>query len=134
MEGERMINKDMGSELKNQGIGNLVAKLRAQSGLSMAQLSVRVGINPIYLSQVERGVRLPSDDIIRNLAEFFKLDENDLFDMAGRVPLAVREELEKQSMLQNLLKEMAKVKLDEQKKQEIYQEFIKSFQRIAFST
>lgn len=129
-----MINKDIGSESKNQGIGNLVAKLRIQSGFSMAQLAVRVGINPIYLSQVERGVRLPSDEIIRNLADFFKLDENDLFDMVGRVPLVVREELEKQSMLQSLLKEMVKVKLDEQKKQEIYQEFFNSFQRIAFST
>ncbi len=129
-----MINKGIEAEPKNQEIGNLVKKLRTQNGLSMAQLAVRVGINPIYLSQVERGVRLPSDEIIQNIADFFNLDENDLFDMAGRVPLVVREELEKQSMLQNLLKEMINVKLDEQKKQEIYQEFLRSFQRIAFST
>lgn len=127
-----MINEGIGTKSKNQEIGNFVAKLRAQKGLSMAQLAVRVGINPIYLSQVERGLRLPSDEVIQNIAEFFALDENDLFDMVGRVPLVVREELENQSILQNLLKEM--LKLDEQKKQEIYQEFFKSFQRIAFST
>lgn len=116
---------------EDQKIGELVTKLRAKRGLSMAQLAARVGVNSMYLSQVERGTRLPSDEMIQNLADFFKLDENDLFEMMGRVPLIVREELENQTLLQKVLKEMTTIKLSEQKKQDIYQEFFLIVQRIA---
>lgn len=123
----------IGTVSKDHELGDLVAKLRAQRGLSIAQLAARVGVNAVYLSQVERGTRLPSDEMIRNLADFFKIDEDILFEMVSRVPLVVREELENQTMLQKALQEMTKMKLSEHKKQEIYQEFLLIVQRSAFS-
>lgn len=114
-------------------IGELVMKLRVYRGLSIAQLAVRVGVNPSLLSEVERGLRLPNDEMVRNLAVYFSLDENTLFEIAGRVPLTIREELESQTMLQKVLKEITKVKLPEQRKQEIYHEFLQVVQRISYS-
>lgn len=113
--------------------GQYIAQLRANSGFSIAQLAARVGVNSAYFSQVERGMRIPTDDIIRNIAEFFKIDENLLFDMAGKVPLAAKEELENQKLLQTVLKEIAKIKLPENKKEEIYKEFFQVVQRVAYS-
>jgi transcriptional regulator with XRE-family HTH domain len=116
-----------------QKFGNFISKLRVKRGFSIVQFAARVGVNSSYLSQVERGTRIPTDDIIRNIAEYFKMDENILFDMAGRVPLAAKEELENQKLLQTVIKEITKIKLPEQKKQEIYQEFFQIVQRIAYS-
>lgn len=124
-------NVGVGIVSKDNEIGEFVTRLRAKRGLSMAQLAARVGVNSMYLSQVERGTRLPSDEMIQNVADFFKLDENDLFEMVGRVPLVVREELENQTLLQKVLKEMITTKLSEQKKQDIYKEFFLIVQRIA---
>lgn len=114
-------------------IGELVMKLRVYRGLSIAQLAVRIGVNPTHLSEVERGIRLPNDEMVRSLAVYFSLDENTLFEIAGRVPLTIREELESQTMLQKVLKEITKVKLSEQRKQEIYHEFLQVVQRISYS-
>jgi transcriptional regulator with XRE-family HTH domain len=115
----------------NSKIGDFIEERRQKNGLSRAQLAARIGVNPNYLQEVEQGNQIPHDKMIRNFAEYFKLDENILFEMAGRVPLVVREELESQTLLQSCLKEMAKSKVSEEKKQEIYQEFLCVVQRVA---
>lgn len=117
---------------KQGEIGKLIYNLRVKRGISMAQFAARVGINASYLGQIEQGKRFPQDEVIRNIADHFNLDENALFEMVGRVPLAAREELEKQTLLQHVVKEMAKIKISEEKKQDIYKEFFRIIQRVAY--
>lgn len=129
-----MDQKAVGIISQDYAIGDLIAKLRTKSGLSIAKLAARVGVNAAYFAQVEQGTRIPSDEMIRNLAEYFKLDENMLFEMVGKVPLAAREELENQTLLQNVLKEITKIKISEQEKQDIYREFLQIVKkRVAYS-
>lgn len=112
-------------------LGRYVADRRAKSGLSLARLAVRIGVNPSFLSEVERGNKVPDDEFIRNFAAFFQIDENDLFEMLDRVPLMAREELENQTMLQKVLKELGGSKLSNRKKQEIYEQFYQIYTKVA---
>jgi len=92
------------------GIGKYLFELRLQNRLSLAKVSIHVGINPMALSEIERGVRIPNDKLLRNIANFFNVDENILFNLVGKVPLGAKEELEQSPVLQKTLLEIKKVK------------------------
>ena len=106
-----------------QEIGRYVNELRTRSNMSLAQLSARLGVNPSYLWEVERGIKIPSDEFIRNLSQFYNLDENSIFESLGKVPLIAREELEENVLLQEILKQIGQAKFSPQKKVEIYRKF-----------
>lgn len=105
-------------------IGLYIHECRIRRKLSLQVLGVRLGVNPSYLGQVERGERVPDDDFIRNLSELCKFDENYLYDRLGKVPLIAREELERHVLLQEMLKKMGMSSLSEQKKDDIYQHLL----------
>ena len=120
----RRVNGENEEHLRGlQELGKELNKLRMSRGLSLAQVSMRVGCNAGYLSDIERGRLMPSDTLIRALASYYSLDENELFERIGRVPLAVREELETSTLLQKTLKEITSSALNPDKKQELYQRF-----------
>lgn len=104
-------------------IGNYINDYRVKKKLSIQQMSVRVGVNPSYLREVERGEKVPDDYFIRNLSVQFGLDENYIFMLLGKPPLIAREELDHNAILQETLMEIGTSSFSEQKKQELYQMF-----------
>lgn len=46
----------------------MLREAREQSGLSLAELSRRVGVTPEHLSEVERGLKYPARDLVERLA------------------------------------------------------------------
>lgn len=104
-------------------IGRYINEYRVRRKFSLQQLSVRVGVNPSYLREVERGEKIPDDQFIRNLSEQCGLDENFIYNRLGKSPLVAREELEQHSLLQETLKEIGLSGFSEQKKEEIYRRF-----------
>lgn len=104
-------------------IGRYINDYRVKRKLSIQQMSVRVGVNPSYLREVERGEKMPDDYFIRNLSEQFGLDENYIFGLLGRTPLVAREELDHHALLQQTLTEIGMSSFPEQKKQELYEMF-----------
>lgn len=104
-------------------IGNYINDYRVKKKLSIQQMSVRVGVNPSYLREVERGVKIPDDYFIRNLSVQFGLDENYIFMLLGKPPLIAREELDQNAILQETLMQIGISSVSEQKKQELYQMF-----------
>lgn len=104
-------------------IGKFINDLRVKKKLSLVQLSARVGVNPSYLREVECGKKVPDDQLIRNLAEYFGFDENYIYSCIGKVPLKAREELQRFAILQETLKEIGMSSLTEQEKEEIYNKF-----------
>lgn len=87
-------------------IGKYINDLRVKKKLSLAHLSVRVGVNPSYLREVELGKKIPDDQLIRNLAEYFDLDENYIFSCSGKVPLKVRKNFRNIPFYKKLLKRL----------------------------
>ena len=68
-------------------------KLREQDRrYSLRQVAERVGIEPSYLSKVERGeVAPPSEETIQRLAKELDLDPDALLALAGKVSSDLRE-------------------------------------------
>ena len=71
--------------------GNLIreARLRAQARdkeFSLRKTAARIGIQPSYLSKIERGeLPPPGEEVICKLAEELNLDADVLLAMAGKV-------------------------------------------------
>ena len=50
-------------------VGELIRRQRELAELSMRQVAAMAGISNPYLSQIERGLRAPSEEVLRAIAE-----------------------------------------------------------------
>jgi transcriptional regulator with XRE-family HTH domain len=50
-------------------LGEIIRRQRELAELSMRQVAAMAGISNPYLSQIERGLRAPSEDVLRAIAE-----------------------------------------------------------------
>ena len=60
--------------------------LRSKNRIGIKVLAKDLGISYTYISHLERGKAKPSDDLIRKLASYFGVEEEDLLLSAGRFP------------------------------------------------
>jgi transcriptional regulator with XRE-family HTH domain len=65
-------------------LGEFIRRQRELHEMSMRQLSDMVGISNPYLSQIEHGLRDPSDRVLKAIAKSLKLPADQLFEQAGR--------------------------------------------------
>jgi transcriptional regulator with XRE-family HTH domain len=69
-------------------VGSLCDYLREQrtaSRLSLRQLAEQVGVSNPYLSQIERGLRRPSAEVLQQLAKALRISAEQLYIRAGIV-------------------------------------------------
>jgi transcriptional regulator with XRE-family HTH domain len=64
-------------------LGELIRRQRELNELSLRQLARIVGISNPYLSQIERGLREPSDNVLEGIARSLKLPVDDLYERMG---------------------------------------------------
>jgi transcriptional regulator with XRE-family HTH domain len=63
--------------------GEKIKSLREERGLTVKDACQQMGIPQSRLSEMERGIRLPTTGQIRILEDFFELDSGDLEKMAA---------------------------------------------------
>jgi transcriptional regulator with XRE-family HTH domain len=73
-------------------IGEIIRRQRELSKLSMRQVAQTVGISNPYLSQIERGLREPSEKVLDAIARSLELSTAALYEEAGEDPGAEPEE------------------------------------------
>ena len=66
-----------------RGLGEYVREQRENAQLSVRQLSAAAGISNPYLSQIERGLRRPSAEILNSLAKGLQISAESLYVQAG---------------------------------------------------
>ncbi|MET0452249.1 MAG: helix-turn-helix transcriptional regulator [Mycobacterium sp.] len=66
-------------------LGAIIREQRELAALPMRQLAKSVGISNPYLSQIERGLRAPSEAVVEALATSLDLSVEDLYRRAGFV-------------------------------------------------
>ncbi len=66
----------------DDAIGPLLRRLRGD--LSLRDVTKRIGVSSSYLSQIERGDRLPGSNVVRKLADLYNVDADELMKRAGR--------------------------------------------------
>jgi transcriptional regulator with XRE-family HTH domain len=66
-------------------LGSIIRKQRELAELPMRQFAAAVGISNPYLSQIERGLRAPSDAVLSAIADSLSTSADDLYTQAGFV-------------------------------------------------
>ncbi len=66
--------------------GEILRQRRQEVGLSLRALAQRLGIDPAYLSRVEKGRVPPSEQLLRGLSAALEWNVDELFLLAGRLP------------------------------------------------
>jgi len=64
-------------------VGEFIRRQRERSRISLRTLADRSGISNPYLSQIERGLRRPSADILKSIARGLDLSAETLYERAG---------------------------------------------------
>jgi transcriptional regulator with XRE-family HTH domain len=108
--------------------GAYLKQLRTDNDLSLADLGKKLGVSAAYLSNIEQGVKSMSDHFIRQISDYYEIDETCLFELLGRVPLLAREQLDEANSLQDLLVEIKRdKKLTDEKKQKLFDQMYKLY-------
>jgi HTH-type transcriptional regulator, competence development regulator len=68
--------------------GQYLRSLRKNKGLTIRQLEDVSGVSNSYISQIEKGEKLPSPDILRKLHEHLGVSHGELMIKAGHINLA----------------------------------------------
>jgi len=69
--------------LKVGTIGDFIREQREQAQVSVRQLSKLAGVSNPYLSQIERGLRKPSAEILQQIAKGLRISAEQLYVRAG---------------------------------------------------
>ncbi|MBB5787969.1 helix-turn-helix domain-containing protein [Jiangella mangrovi] len=65
------------------GIGEFLREQRRTAQLSLRQLSDLAGVSNPYLSQIERGLRKPSAEVLQQIAKALRISSEALYVRAG---------------------------------------------------
>jgi len=107
--------------LRVGSIGEYIRDQRKQAKISVRQLAQAAGVSNPYLSQIERGLRRPSAEILQQIAKGLRISAEALYVQAG-----ILEDREADSDVQPAV--LADVHLSERQKQvllDIYESFRK---------
>jgi transcriptional regulator with XRE-family HTH domain len=66
-------------------LGDYLREQRLASRLSLRQLAEQAGVSNPYLSQIERGLRKPSADVLQQIAKALRISAEQLYIRAGIV-------------------------------------------------
>src|SRR4051795_5130059 len=69
-----------------RSLGDIIRRQRELNALSMRQFAQMVGISNPYLSQIERGLREPSEKVVEAIAKSFEMSADALYEQAGVKP------------------------------------------------
>jgi transcriptional regulator with XRE-family HTH domain len=67
-------------------LGEIIRRQRELAEMSMRQFAEVAGISNPYLSQIERGLRAPSEQVLEGIARALKLSADALYEQAGVAP------------------------------------------------
>ncbi|MGH2892209.1 MAG: helix-turn-helix domain-containing protein [Solirubrobacteraceae bacterium] len=74
------------ADKKSSPLGEFIRRNRELSEYSMRQFADLVGISNPYLSQIERGLRAPSEQVVQSIADALKVSADTLYEQAGVAP------------------------------------------------
>ncbi len=100
-----------GGRMKLGELGSFIREQRRSASLSLRKLSELAGISNPYLSQIERGLRKPSAEILQAIAKALSISSETLYVRAG-----ILEENPDQDLIAEILKDH---KLSEKQKQNL---------------
>ncbi len=71
---------------RSSSLGEIIRQQRELAEMSMRQFADLAGISNPYLSQIERGLRAPSEHVLDGIANALKVSADTLYEQAGMGP------------------------------------------------
>jgi len=105
-------------------LGEIIRRQRELSELSMRQFAELAGISNPYLSQIERGLRAPSQHVVDGIAQALHLSADALYEQAGMTPPG--EEAEDNAVLDAIAADQRLTARQRKALAEIYESFLAS--------
>ena len=108
-------------EARLRDLGSFIRDQRRRDRLSLRKLSELAGISNPYLSQIERGLRKPSAEILQAIARALRISAETLYVRAGI--------LDERSDMPDLLAEIGRDPTITERQKQALVEIYRSFQR-----
>src|SRR5579864_5153929 len=103
-------------------LGEIIRQQRELAEYSMRQFAELAGISNPYLSQIERGLRAPSEQVLDAIAKTLKLSADALYEQAGVSPRG--EENADNAVLEAIARDQRLTARQRSALREIYQAFV----------
>jgi transcriptional regulator with XRE-family HTH domain len=101
------------------GLGEFIREQRNSAQVSLRQLASLAGVSNPYLSQIERGLRRPSAEILQQIAKGLQISAETLYVRAG----ILREQDGDSDVTEAILRDAALTERQKQVLLEIYRSF-----------
>lgn len=117
-----------GADLDKQELreiaGAKLQEIRKGTGLSIFKVGRAIGVSGGYISQIERGVRPPSDAVLIRLAELYNVEQKELFGLYEKLPDDEINMIMQMPELRNLFTELTSKKgITDEDRKEMLEEF-----------
>jgi transcriptional regulator with XRE-family HTH domain len=86
--------------MKVRDVGRFIREQRSAVGMSLRNLAKAAGVSNPYLSQIERGLRRPSAEILNGIAKALRISAETLYVKAGILDDRSITERQKQVLVQ----------------------------------
>jgi transcriptional regulator with XRE-family HTH domain len=73
------------SGVDDSHVGSFIREQRERANLSLRRLADRAGVSNPYLSQIERGIRRPSAEILKRISRALEVSAESLYTRAGLI-------------------------------------------------
>lgn len=110
--------------MKVKEVGQFIRDQRTSARLTIHKLAKSTGVSVPYLSQIERGLRRPSADILQAIAKGLRVSAESLYVRAG-----ILEEREDPDLLSSIMQDTSITERQRQTLADIYQSFRTETQR-----
>lgn len=107
--------------------GEYIKEVRTEKNISVREAGDRLGVSGNFISQLERGVKKASDEMVKKIAVVYELDEDILYRKLGRIPISVLEELKSNPSLQRAMSLVKTKNISEEKKRKMEEELLKVY-------
>ncbi len=109
-------------------LGEIIRQQRELAELSMRQFAELAGISNPYLSQIERGLRAPSQAVLDQIAKTLKVSSDALYEQAGFRPPSA--EPETGGVLEAIAQDQRLTARQRTALREVYEAFVASSPRV----
>lgn len=131
MIGVSRLSFDVDSKKLLYNTGQMLKDKRLSMNLSLSDVSLVVGMSLNYLSEIERGLKKPSDNLIEKISDYYGIDIDYLFCAFDKIPKIVRGKVNEKMFLTKAIREIEERKdLREDRKQFIYDELYSALQEL----
>jgi transcriptional regulator with XRE-family HTH domain len=109
---------------RTAALGEIIREQRVLAAMSMRQFAERAGISNPYLSQIERGLRAPSEQVLDSIARTLNVSPTSLYEQAGIAP--PNQELEDPVVLDAIAADSRLTARQRAALREVYEAFVAS--------